>query len=240
LACILAAVAAASAGAAEFTLAPTRVHLVRGHPIETLTLGNAEARPLHFEITVKRWTQGQDGQWQLTTADDLVVTPLIVNIPAGGQARFRVGTPTPPGESERAYRVELQQLPDAKPADGIAVSLLTRLSVPVFVQAASGKPQPVLRRPSASATALAFELDNPGSSYLPPQDARLRLFDAGGRLLRDSRLTTGYVLAGAALPLTQPLPPGWCARVARLQLQLATVAAPVEAALPADQRRCQR
>jgi len=237
-ACAVFAALAGSAVAAEFSLNPTRVHLDRARAVETLVLGNADPLPLSFEATVKRWTMAADGSWELQPSDDLVVHPLVFTVQPGQQARLRVGTLRPEAGAERAYRVELQQLPRGS-ADGVAIEVLTRVSVPVFIQAASPAPAATVAAAGFSADGLRLTLANTGSQYLPPQDARLRLLDASGRILAESPLTVGYVLAGAQLPLpAQPVPAAACTQATRLELELPESAATLGAPLPASLRRC--
>lgn len=230
----------AAAHAAQFTLSPTRVHLDRGHATETLVLGNSEDREISFEVEVKRWRQGDDGQWALVPDDTLVVHPLVVTVPAGGKARFRVGTLQPGVAAEEAYRVELQQLPDPEPAQGASVELLTRMSIPVFVQPATHEARVALAHPRVDAGAVRVDLANVGEAYIAPQDSRLRLFDAGGRLLREEPLATEYVLAGAMTPLSRPLAAELCTRVERIELVLAAPALSASVAVPAGARQCSR
>ncbi len=232
------ALSAGSAAAAEFTLNPTRVHLDRARAIETLVLGNGEAQPISFEVEIRRWTQGADGQWTLTPSQDIVVHPLIVTIPAGGKARLRVGTLSPGVAAEQAYRVELQQLPGARPTEGANVTLLTRLSVPVFVQPVQRERRAALSQPRVETGAVRVTLDNPGASYVAPQDATLRVLDAGGRELLSESIAVGYVLTGARLPLARPLAPGLCARAARIELELHEPAGTLAAAIAPGARRC--
>lgn len=237
-ACAAFAALAGSAAAAEFSLNPTRVHLDRARAVETLVLGNADALPLSFEASVKRWTMAADGSWQLQPSDDLVVHPLVFTVQPGEQARLRVGTLKPEAGAERAYRVELQQLPRGG-VDGVAVEVLTRVSVPVFIQAATPAPEAAVAAASLDASGLQLVLANTGSQYLPPQDARLRLLDASGRVLAESPLTVGYVLAGARLPLpAQPVAAAVCTQAARVELELPESAASLVAPLPASPRRC--
>lgn len=237
------ALAAGSATAAEFSLNPTRVHLDRARAIETLVLGNADQRPLSFEASVKRWTMAADGSWQLEPSDEVVVHPLVFTVQPGQQARLRVGTLAPAVSAERAYRVELQQLPTGG-GDGVQVEVLTRLSVPVFVQPAA-QPESAPAAEAGLATAalgadgLQLTVANAGTHYLPPQEARLRLLDADGDTLRELPVTVGYVLAGARLPLpAQAVPAGACARAVRVELELPETGETFAAALPAGPRAC--
>ncbi len=240
LACACAAFAAiaGSAFAAEFNLNPTRVHLDRARAVETLALGNGDQQPLSFEVSVKRWTMAADGSWQLQPSDDLIVHPLVFTVQPGEQARLRVGTLQPETGSERAYRVELQQLP-RNGGDGMEIQVLTRVSVPVFVQPSAPASAAAVSSATFDAEGLRLTLANTGSAYLPPQDARLRLLDGSGRTLAESALTVGYVLAGARLPLpAQPVAAAACAQAARVELDLSETGGTLVAPLPAGSRRC--
>jgi fimbrial chaperone protein len=230
--------AAGLASAARFSVNLTRVHLGKSHPVETVALGNEEAQPLNFEVQVKRWTQGADGAWSLAPSDGLVVHPLIVTVPVGGKARVRVGTLAPTTDVEQAYRVELQQLPDPNAtADAMQVRMLTRISLPVFVEPPGAESRLALAPSSASADRLGLVLRNEGQAYAPPGEASVRVFDDQGRVLHQGKLTISYVLAGAQLPIATAWPAGACARAAQVELATAEGAA-LRTVIPAGLRRC--
>jgi fimbrial chaperone protein len=237
-AAVLLAGAAGLASAARFSINLTRVHLGKNHPVETVALGNEEAQPLNFEVQVKRWTQGANGEWSLAPSDDLVVHPLIVTVPVGGKARVRIGSLAPTTAVEQAYRVELQQLPDPNATtDAVQVRMLTKISVPVFVEPQDAKPAVVLGASSVSAEKLGLVLRNDGKAYAPPGEASVRVLDAQGRVVHQSKLSIGYVLAGAQLPIATAWQAGACARAAQVELTTAE-GANLRAAIPADLRRC--
>jgi fimbrial chaperone protein len=237
-AAVLLAGAAGLASAARFSINLTRVHLGKNHPVETVALGNEEAQPLNFEVQVKRWTQGADGAWSLVPSDELVVHPLIVTVPVGGKARVRIGTLAPTTDTEQAYRVELQQLPDpGATTDAMQVRMLTRISVPVFVEPLDAKPAVVLSASSASSDKLGLVLRNGGKAYAPPGEASVRVLDDTGRVVHQGKLSIGYVLAGAQLPIATAWPAGACARAVEVELAMAE-GANLRAAIPADMRRC--
>lgn len=226
------------ASAARFSINLTRVHLGQNHPVETVALGNEEAQPLNFEVQVKRWTQGADGTWSLAPSDGLVVHPLIVTIPVGGKARVRIGTLAPTTDGEQAYRVELQQLPDPNAmADATQVRMLTRISLPVFVEPHGAQPQLALAASSTTHHKLGLVLRNDGKAYAPPGEASVRVFDGQGRMVHEGKLSIGYVLAGAQLPIATAWPAGACARAAGVELTMAE-GAKLRADIPADLRRC--
>ena len=96
----------APAVAAQFSVSITRLHLGVGHPIETVVLSNQEAHDVAFEVRAMRWTQKADGTWDLAPTQDLVITPLIVKLPADGVARGRFAALSPhaAGEGFWAWR----------------------------------------------------------------------------------------------------------------------------------------
>ena len=122
--------------AAQFTLAPTRVHLAAGQVAQTLVLGNEEAREVSFELSFQRWRMDEHAQWLLEPSDDLILHPQIVTVPGNGKAVIRVGTLRTQLAQEQAYRIQMQELPGERDTQGAAVAMLTRISVPVFVQGA--------------------------------------------------------------------------------------------------------
>lgn len=230
--------ATAVVGAAQFSLNQTRVHLDARHPVETLVLTNQETRPVSFEVETKRWRQDADGAWQLVPSDALLVHPLILTIPAGGQARLRIGTLAPAVAAEEAYRVELQQLPDAARSEGVEIKMLTRISVPVFLQPRDAQAKAALGATGIDPRGVRFVLANDGTGYFAPQEARLRLKDAHGRPLYEERIALAYALAGARLPVTAAVPAHACTRARRLELILDEASPPLDAPIADSDRRC--
>lgn len=233
-ACLLAALAAAglwlafapgTAVAATFNVNPTRVELDRQRSTGTLTVTNASTSALAFEVVVKRWAQRADGSWQLEPSDDLVVHPLIVSVPAQGAARLRVGALSPTVASEQAYRIELQQLPEGAATQGVQILMLTRVSIPVFVQPPQTRRHATLEAATletagSGGCVVRLSLRNTGSTYLAPQEAVLRLLDGTGQPLHEETIASGYVLAGAALPVARPVPAAACAGSKTVELRL--------------------
>lgn len=189
--------------AADFTVSPTRVELGERASTQTLTLGNPGERALGFEVDAQLWTQDEAGEWVLEPATDLVVHPRLLQIEPGGRATLRVGFLDAPPTGERAYRIHISQLPNPAGVPDGAVQMLTRVSLPVFVQARPGQPELQLVSANWLDGRLQLRLRNGGNRYQPPTPGVLRVLDAaGGEAARVER-TLGYVLAGAPLVIEQ-------------------------------------
>lgn len=239
-ACILlAAFVFGTASAAQFQLSPVRVQLDARQRVDTVVVANNGDERLRFEVSVQRWSMAADGSWQLEPSDDLVVHPLLLEIAPNGKSRLRVGVLEPPlAGREHAYRIELQELQDGATVSGSQLKMLTKISLPVFVDATDGKPRPVLADATLQATALEFGLRNDGDRYLPPQPLALELRSAAAEVLDRQELQGSYVLAGATFPVKARVPAGLCKRVAAIAVIFRETGERLELTLPADARRC--
>jgi len=227
-----------NAHAAEFQLSPTRVQLAPRHLVDTVVVGNSGATPLRFEVSVKRWHMAADGGWQLVPSDDLIVHPLLLDIPAGEKARLRVGQLVASQDPEEAaYRIELDEQ-EVGSRQSNSVRMLTRISLPVFVDGdAPGAPAETLQAPQWHGGALAFAMHNTGDSFVPPQTLDVQVRAADGTVLAAQALQGNYVLAGATLPLRMHLPQAACARASELRVHLQETGNDLR--LPLPSRHCQ-
>jgi fimbrial chaperone protein len=218
--------------AAQFRISNVRLHLDASRPVDTIVLTSEDTRDVSFEVHVLGWTQKADGTWDLAPTQDLVVHPLILKMPANGEGRVRVGTIAPTVTDEHAYRVELQELPDTSNPEPGKIRMLTKISVPVFVEPAKAKATPAL-----SIAGGALVLGNTGTAYLPPGQGTLKVRDAKGRTLHEGKLDTNYVLPGAHLPLKPEMPSSACAHAASVEVTLPDTQ-PVSTTVSSGSWRC--
>ncbi len=101
---------------------------------------------------------------QLVQTNDLLFFPSLLEIGPGQSRRVRVGSTVPAGNSELSYRIIVEELPSAGRAAGV-VQVLTRLSVPVFVQPAAPRPKVVLKA-RVEGGQLQISLENGGQCLL--------------------------------------------------------------------------
>src|SRR5207342_1555526 len=100
------AVAAQSASAKGHLQArPTMLELPPGAAAGRMTLANTGDEPVPAQVRVYAWIQ-KDGADVLVPTTDVVVSPPIVSVPAGGEQLVRlVRQGKPPGPSDFVYRV---------------------------------------------------------------------------------------------------------------------------------------
>ena len=229
-----------SASAAQFQLSPVRVQLDARQRVDTVVVANNGQRTAAFSksaCTVGAWLPTEAGSWNRATTWSC--TRCCSRSPPRINRGCAFGVLEPPLVGpEHAYRVKLQELPGAAAASGSQLKMLTKISLPVFVDAAATKPHPALVAATLQAGSLEFGVRNDGEGYLPPQPLALELRSADASVLDRQALQGNYVLAGATLPIKARVPSALCAQVASIAVVLGDSGEKLELALPANARRC--
>src|SRR5688572_18734960 len=168
----------AAATAAEIGVSPTSVALDPAHLVRSVQLRNSAAMPLRIEVAIKRWSQRRDGSWDLTDLagpSDLIVHPLNFDVAPGAAQLVRVGVSRPPAAGpEQAYRLILRELP---PESGLhsatGLSILSELTLPVFVSDGSARAEPALESEAIEQGRWRYRLLAGERGHLSPTEASL-------------------------------------------------------------------
>lgn len=175
--CAVGLLAAMSAHAAEWEVDPVRVELSPAQQTAAITLKNMSTQATSIQVQVVKWTQ-VDGKDVYVSSRELLVSPPIVNIPAGGEQIIRAALRRPADpKNELSYRINLQELPPA-PAPGFTgVQVALRIGLPVFVQTEKGGAVPkmewsIQRMPDNQ---LKVTLKNRGNAHVQVTDFSLYL-----------------------------------------------------------------
>lgn len=207
------------AWAAAVTVNPTRVHLSASQRSELIELRNGGTEPARFQAQAHAWHETADGQLVLAPTRDLLFFPSLLEVPAGETRRIRVASTVRPGAVERSYRMILDEFP--RPAGAGTVLVLTRLSIPVFVQPAKPKAASSVQADIVRGQAVIW-LTNAGNSYYKAASVRLVARSASSAVVFEHSLTGWYMLAGGKRRYVVPLPPGVCKNIASLHTTLRT------------------
>ncbi|HEY0012565.1 MAG TPA: fimbria/pilus periplasmic chaperone [Allosphingosinicella sp.] len=139
IAALLAAAAATAAvpGAAQagsLSVDPIRLEITQGRRTATLRVRNQEQAPVTIRAYALAWSQ-VDGEDRYEDSSAVIVSPPIFTIPAGGTQLIRVGLRTPSADA-RAFRLMVEEVPQASPGGGVQVAL--RLNLPLFAMMNAG------------------------------------------------------------------------------------------------------
>ena len=127
---------AAPASAGTLQVNPVLLEINAGRRTATVTLRNQEAVPVTIRAYPLAWRQdGGDERYDETAA--VIVSPPIFTIAPGATQLGRVGLRSP-SAAPQAYRLIVEEVPEASPIDGIRVAL--RLNLPLYANLPSGEP----------------------------------------------------------------------------------------------------
>ncbi|MEI9942139.1 MAG: fimbria/pilus periplasmic chaperone [Pseudomonadota bacterium] len=190
---------------------PVRVLLSEGKHSEQLKLTNNGDKAASFQVTAHTWHETPDGHMQLVQTNDLLFFPSLLEIGPKQSRRVRIGSTVPAGNSELSYRIIVTELPSEGKVPGV-VQVLTRLSVPVFVQPAIPHPKPALTA-RVEHGQLLISLQNLGNSYFKATFLRVIARSKLGPVLLDKTLAGWYVLASTRREYSLTIPKDVCSQL---------------------------
>jgi fimbrial chaperone protein len=186
--------AAGVAGAGSFAVNPVRATLSAKQTVGSLVVRNSGTEATVIQLEVTSWVQ-EDGKDVYTPTKEILATPPIFTVPAGGSQVVRVGLRrSADTQRELTYRLFLQEVPPAK-TDVQGLRVVLRIGVPVFV-IPPVRATPVLRW-QASRTpegALKLSLRNDGNAHIQVAKSKLMLATTEQPLMTQE--VAAYVLPG--------------------------------------------
>ena len=187
----LAMLQAGAAQAGAFRVSPVRVSLTPRAKSQILTLHNRSAEPLRFQVNAFAWKQSRRGAIQLQPTKDIIVFPTMLKISPGDRRIIRVGTVASFGKVEKNYRIFVTELPPLRRSGKTvknAVQVLTRMGIPVFLQAARPVVKARIERLAVRKGRVSLNLRNAGTAHFRSRGVRLvgrGALGAAGRLIED-------------------------------------------------------
>ncbi|WP_246135913.1 fimbrial biogenesis chaperone [Mesorhizobium intechi] len=181
---------------------PALVDVVTPGAASTITLRNEGPSPSNVQIRVFRWSQ-VDGQDSLQPTEDVVASPPAVTLLPGADYVARiVRVAKRPVVAEEAYRLFVDELPDASRVKTGTVKLLVRHSIPVFFGSPDRTPPAVDWTISKQDGRLIVSARNKGGTRL--RVSALSLRDAGGHKISFGGGLVGYALGQSTMRWVAP------------------------------------
>ena len=190
-AALCASVTAAPAVAGTLQVNPVLVQIGGDRRTATVTVRNEESVPVAIRAYPLAWSQ-PEGQDRYEDGAPVIVSPPIFTIPPGGTQLVRVGLRNP-AAGPQAYRLIIEEVPEATPAEGIRVAL--RLNLPLYAGIDAGDAAQLRWAAERQADGgWLVSAENPGPGYVRLSGDAARA--ATGARFEDT-VSFGTVLPGA-------------------------------------------
>lgn len=202
--CAVAALAATvqTVVAASLQVAPILVEVPAPGAASNVTLRNEGPRAVNAQVRVYRWTQA-DGEDVLEPTDAVVASPPTAALASRTDYLLRiVRTGRAAVAQEEAYRLLVDELPDAAEGKPGTIAMVLRHSVPVFFTPPEGEGPALTWSSEVKDGQLNVTAVNEGGRRL--RLAGLKVTD-GKQTISFGAGLSGYVLAGSSMTWTRPV-----------------------------------
>tara|TARA_R110002072_G_scaffold1780_1_gene14585 strand:- start:14878 stop:15690 length:813 start_codon:yes stop_codon:yes gene_type:complete len=233
-------VAPVLAFASGLQVMPTRLEVNAGS-IASLTVSNGSDAPISVQARAVHWQQTEPaGRDQMQDeASDLIWYPKIFTVPPGGQQVVRIGSKTPVGETERAYRLFIREVP-VSPEGQTANMFAIRMSIPVFLAPTEGVEPvaPTILAVKQDGKQLVAQVKNDNNRFLMMHPLEVHGVNSDGTdaFSRDAR--GWYVLSGVTRQFDLGITAAECQSLGQLRLVARSKAGDSEASFPVDSAWC--
>ena len=210
--------------ASSYKVVPVQLSLSQANSRTLLTLKNESQETLRFQVTVAAWDQGSQDDMNLEPTEDIVLFPSVLSVAANEERTLRVASATHFDSVEKTYRILFEELPpleDSESQRQSQVRILTRMSIPVFLEparvVAASRVETTLER-----GVLSFHLRNIGNVHAVVREVRARGLGAAGETVFTHSFKGWYVLAGGSRIYRIEIPEEDCRRAKRIALEVET------------------
>jgi fimbrial chaperone protein len=184
---------AALAGSVE--LSPITLQMVGKERTTTLRVRNTEAQPITLQLRAVDWTQAS-GEDVYTPSQTLAVSPPVFTLKSGETQTVRVVVEGVTAiQTEKAYRLILDQIPESRLQGEAGVVVPIRVLLPVFLTPSAGSRPRLSWKLDASPSGGVLTASNRGDTR--ERLVGLRVTSGATEIVSDQGLS-GYVLAGSS------------------------------------------
>jgi fimbrial chaperone protein len=196
---------------------PIHIFLTPKSTSALLTVHNDSPEQLRLQVSIFAWDESPKGEAVLKPTQDIIFFPALLTLGAGEERKVRVGSATPFAASEKTYRIIVEEMPPPPKAKqekkDVNIRVLTRMSIPIFLQPPSTKTDPALVNFLVSHDKFLFQLKNGGNAHTMVRKAWVRATSAEGRLYIDEDLRGWYLLAGGRREYEVKIPKESCREI---------------------------
>lgn len=215
------------AWAASFQVNPVNLTLSADAANKMVSVRNQGDETVRVQASIFNWNQRDTGDMDLSPTTDIVFFPSLLTIAPHEARNVRIavasGAVMSSAVIEKTYRLIVEELlPVQKESTANAVRVITRMSIPIFVQTAPGKPIPRVDGLAVHGRAAHFVVANAGATHFVAHKVRLVVTGVDGQVLADQAVSGWYVLAQGTRAYDVDLPAAACATGAKITVEIET------------------
>lgn len=186
----------AIAEGSKFHLNNLQIFLDGRNKSTLLRVTNMGRNPIEFKAKVYRWEQSLGGRDELIEEDqNVVVFPLLFSVDPEKEFNLRIGARQTLGSEEKTYRLILEELPSVTIREGNVVTILTTLSLPIFIQPSIVNKKVEFSDFKFNEKKISFRLFNVGNVHIPPSTIFIKGLNEDEGTVFETSVNSYYILA---------------------------------------------
>jgi fimbrial chaperone protein len=206
----------------NFSINPIRIFFEGGKKTDMLTVKNESAKKVALQISAVAWTQDEKADNVYLPTEDILFFPKLVEIPPGEEKIIRIGTRVSRGDTEKTYRLFLEEISDNNKMETTSVRMLMKVGVPVFISPLKSAASAVIGKMELSKGSLRVNVKNEGNIHFIMKSMKLEGRDDSGKEIYTAEQAGGYLHHGKTKDFTFGIPEGVCRKIKTLNLHIDT------------------
>lgn len=199
-------------------VAPIRVDLDRSTRSTVVRVSNSGSDPVRIQVNTVAWAQTPEGDDIYSETSDLLAFPKIATIKPNENQIIRVGIKRPALQTEKTYRLFIQEIPPATPEGGASVAVALRVGIPVFAAPLQPSVSGSLENISLINRQLAFSVNNSGNITNKMEQLVVTASNNSNEEIFKHEFKPWYLLPGTRIIRNLNLPKEICERADLLHI----------------------
>ncbi len=210
--------------AANFTLSPVRLFFQPGQKTNIINIKNNSTEEIKLQVSTYSWSQDENTKDVLTETDDLIAFPKLLSVASGETRLLRVGSRTSVGNSEKLYRLYIEELPDTREvkANQASVRTLTKAGIPVFIRPHLERVQGAISTIGLDDGGFNLSVENTGNVHFMIRSVRAKGLDVAGSSVFEREAAGWYLHPSHAKTYTLDIPREDCLKMGTIEAEVTT------------------
>lgn len=205
----------------NFSLNPIRIFFDGSKKTDIITIKNESENPIALQLNAVAWTQDEvDNVYSAT--EDILFFPKLIEINPQEEKIVRIGTKVSRGESEKTYRLFIEEMPDNSKLDTTAVKILMKVGVPVFITPLNDMAAGSIEKIELGKGSLKLDIKNSGNMHFVIKSMKVEGRDGSGKEVFNTERAGGYLHHGKLKNFEFIIPEDVCRTLKTLKVHIET------------------
>ncbi len=224
----------------EWSVSPIRLDLTARTASGVITVSNDSANKISYQMKAFLWTQDEAGKDQYVETTDLIFFPKMMVVEQNDQKVIRVGTKTPRSDTEKAYRLFIEDISRPQATGGASVVFAIRFGVPIFFKPLKEEYKGAIEKAAMEKGVLSVAIRNTGNSHFVIQKIAVKGVGPNNEAVFSRDLPGWYLLSGVAKSHTTEIPEESCKKIAKIEIEAKTDRFTLKDSLNVKRTMCHR